>query len=71
MPPRKLMPDVIVCIPGITGSVLRKDGQRRLEHLGRRRVQRAEDARRQTSRTSSSRTTRSTWTTSTGSGPRR
>ena len=27
MPPRYLMRDVIVCIPGITGSVLRKDGK--------------------------------------------
>jgi pimeloyl-ACP methyl ester carboxylesterase len=27
MPPRYLMKDVIVCIPGITGSVLRKDGK--------------------------------------------
>ena len=27
MPPSYLMPDVIVCIPGITGSVLRKDGR--------------------------------------------
>ncbi|HZG36945.1 MAG TPA: hypothetical protein VEY87_14010 [Gaiellaceae bacterium] len=27
MPPRYLMPDVIVCIPGITGSVLRKNGR--------------------------------------------
>ena len=27
MPPRYLMPDVIVCIPGITGSVLRKDNR--------------------------------------------
>ena len=27
MPPSYLMRDVIVCIPGITGSVLRKDGK--------------------------------------------
>ena len=27
MSPSYLMPDVIVCIPGITGSVLRKDGR--------------------------------------------
>ena len=27
MPPRYLMRDVVVCIPGITGSVLRKDGK--------------------------------------------
>ncbi len=27
MPPTYLMPDVIVCIPGITGSVLRKDNK--------------------------------------------
>ena len=27
MPPRYLMPDVIVCIPGITGSVLRKNNR--------------------------------------------
>nr|MBA3475306.1 hypothetical protein [Actinomycetota bacterium] len=25
--PRYLMRDVVVCIPGITGSVLRKDGK--------------------------------------------
>jgi len=27
VPPSYLMPDVVVCIPGITGSVLAKDGK--------------------------------------------
>ncbi len=27
MPPRKVMRDVVVCLPGITGSVLKKDGK--------------------------------------------
>ena len=43
--PRKTMRDVVVCIPGITGSVLRKDGRDVWNISGRRAHQCADDAR--------------------------
>ena len=70
MPPRKLMRDVIVCLPGITGSVLQKDGKDVWNISGRHRDQRAEDARPQHQGPRSSRTTRPTSTTS-ATGSRR